>query len=37
VELRRTFPDLQPLEGRHGAQGRHSHQGLNPQGVLSQN
>ena len=35
VELNRVFPNLQSMEGKNGAQGRHCHQGLYPPHILS--
>jgi hypothetical protein len=35
VELGSVFTNLQPIEGRNGAQGRHSHQGFYPPDILS--
>jgi len=35
-ELRQTFPNLKPIEGKNGVQGRHcQHGGMQPAGVLS--
>lgn len=35
LELRQMFRNLRSEEGRHGAQGRHHNQGLEPQRILS--
>jgi hypothetical protein len=35
VELEQTFPDLTPMEGQNGVQGRHCHVGMYPPNVLS--
>ena len=35
VELRRTFPNLQPIEGQNMAQGRHCQHGLGVGSILS--
>jgi hypothetical protein len=35
VELQRTFPNLQPIEGETRAQGRHCQHGLQPARILS--
>lgn len=35
-ELKQTFTNLKPEEGRNGVQGRHCNHGLNPKSILSQ-
>ena len=35
VELQQTFPNLRPVEGHNGIQGRHCQHGLQPASVLS--
>ncbi len=36
VELAQTFPNLRPMEGQNGVQGRHCHNGLHPANILSE-
>lgn len=36
VELGRTFPNLRPMEGQNGVEGRHCHHGLHPAYILSE-
>jgi hypothetical protein len=35
VELKQTFKNLKPIEGKNGIQGRHCQYGLQPQSILS--
>lgn len=35
VELKQTFTDLKPIEGKNGIQGRHCQHGMQPKSILS--